>query len=469
MSDAKPSFSDWVGVCSEEEEECYSTDYIDAYGCPDMGRRLMLSIGPGDLSTVILLSDSAQWMIPELGVMQESFAHAGFSGPIAGLLSKVSRDVDMMRAGYPHEQQPAFDEFLQRIDQLIHCTDSSAVRSCNLQVRDPAGLSTVVARDEDCAWVVTEFFERSFKENDELGIIPKFYSKIAPENQKSTPEEVAKMVRTAGRVACLSGAGISVESGIPPFRSNNEGDESIWGSFSASKMTVHGFNTNDEHVKYWWEMKHGLLPKVNSAAPNQAHRFFGRLEEENKLGVIITQNIDSLHHKGGVPGGKIIELHGHMRGLICSNKLSSYNPLPYRDGRCQYSLSEEEALANGYFEGEAIPRCPMCSSPLRTETVMFNQPMPEGSFAAAVEALSASDLFFVIGTSLIVEPANALPSVALRLGIPIIMINMDATQYDEYATVLVRGPAGSFLSAVSTALDGPEDIGTPLLEECIVP
>lgn len=445
-------FLEWLGPL-EHCEELYAGDYISEHKAPDFGVLLHLTINAEQLDEIILMTDAAQWDIPELGVRQDSYAHAGYCGPVAGLLAKVATDVDMMRGGYPSEQQPAFDAFLARIGYLLAKNENQAsglAASCKLQIRDPSGLSFVAAKNEG-EWVRKQPFDRSFRESDELGIVSEVYHAIEPSKQKKTTDEVAELVSRASRVACLSGAGISVESGIPPFRSDT--GDSIWGSFSADRMTVQGFNTSEEVVKYWWDMKHSLLPKVNNAKPNAAHEFFGFLEGQGKLGTIVTQNIDSLHQKGGVSNKNVIEMHGHMRGLICSdNSDSIFNPLPYREGTCTYRMAEGEALDREYCADTPKPRCPLCDAPLRTETVMFNQPLPSGSFSAAVEAVSSSDLLFVVGTSLIVEPANSLPSVALRLGIPLVMVNLDDTQYDEYATALIRKPAGEFFSAVQEKL-----------------
>jgi len=139
------------------------------------------------------------------------------------------------------------------------------------------------------------------------------------------------------------------------------------------------------------------------------------LEELGKLGAVVTQNIDSLHTNAGVSSQKVIELHGHMRGLICSDYNTELNPQPFRCGDCHFSIPEENtvAIAAAYAD-DKVPLCPGCGCPLRTETVMFGQSMPLRAVEAACQAIDEADLLHVIGSTLIVQPANELPCIALR-------------------------------------------------------
>jgi NAD-dependent SIR2 family protein deacetylase len=141
-----------------------------------------------------------------------------------------------------------------------------------------------------------------------------------------------------------------------------------------------------------------------------------------------------------------------MRGLICSDKVTPLNPIPYRTGTCNFSISHDEAFAASYFANEELPLCPVCKCPLRTETVMFGQPLPENVMNVASELVAQADLLFIIGSTLVVRPANSLPEIAIQMGVPIIMINLDNTQYDSYATALIREPAGEYLNMVHRIL-----------------
>jgi len=193
-------------------------------------------------------------------------------------------------------------------------------------------------------------------------------------------------------------------------------------------------------------MKRKLMNEMSMAEPNPAHCFFGELEKRGKLAGVITQNIDSLHQRGGVPGEKVNELHGHMRRLICSDYRTTLNPEPFGTGTCDYAC---DTSACGHAD---VPTCPKCGSPLRTETVMFEQSMPNGAVEEARTTIQNSDLLVVIGSTLIVRPANELPAEALRRGIPVIMVNFDDTCYDSNAISLVRQPAGIFFDEVMNQL-----------------
>jgi NAD-dependent deacetylase len=451
-----------------ESDFFYCSDYFEEFGVPPFGCTWNLTLGTKELDFKIILSDACSWEVAGLGVKQESFAHAGFKGTVSGLLTKVRRDVDMMRDGYSPRMQTTIDTFLERIDNTLS-GDESDLDCCNLLLRDPSGLSRMICKgDQDSNRASQELFTRSYFDKDLLDLFEGQLPVMDPSGQFSTPEEVALLLANATRVVCFSGAGISVESGIPPFRSNGtlaEGEETpskreaasagtIWKEFDAGKMTVQGFNTREDIAIDWWKMKHSLIPKFQAALPNAAHDFFGYLESRGQLEGVVTQNIDSLHQRGGVSLDKVIELHGHMRGLICSNNSQGiFNPIAYGDGTCTYSVPEEEARQKDYFAECALPRCPQCDCPLRTETVMFGQPLPTGFMDAAVTMASSADVFIVVGSSLVVTPANELPKVALRSGAALVMVNLDETQYDENATAVVRAPAGQFFARVKEIME----------------
>merc|ERR550537_1626683 len=106
-------------------------------------------------------------------------------------------------------------------------------------------------------------------------------------------------------------------------------------------MTVQNFNADLEVTEAWWKMKRSLVSELQAAAPNPAHTFFAVLEQLGKLGAVVTQNIDSLHQKAGVSSEKVIELHGHMRGLICSDHRTPLNPRTYKSGDCTFCIPQE--------------------------------------------------------------------------------------------------------------------------------
>lgn len=369
----------------------------------------------------------------------------------------------------------------------------------------------------------------------------------------TTAAQIAKLIKKSKRICLLSGAGISVESGIRPFRTSVEEGKAIWKDFDATKMTSENFNTDDTITSHWWKMKRNLYKEIHNAKPNPAHKFFGLLHRLRKLRGVITQNIDSLHLAGGVPREKLVELHGHMRTLHCSDRQSEHNNHPIKKGTCDFiardpfrenrellddigRLNDEDILMkittmqnekkeedDYYFEDidqeknhqtryhflnsngagdeidqvrtsenningkdektwthlkNEVPLCPKCACPLRTPTIMFNQGLPPSAWDRARRLIGSRqnksaptvnkkrgdgvsenheddnenfcDLLLVVGTTLIVAPANQLPGQCLKNGVPIVIVNLqDSSMYDRYAHGLVREPAGQFFAEVA--------------------
>ena len=462
--DEKPSTSSPTQVAMVKEfmegddDTAFAEDYFSEHSArPADGCLLELELLPSELEVGLAISDAAQWSVPEVGATQESFCHAGYRGTVAGLLQKAAKDIEMMRGGYSADQQHLFDRFLGQVEGILDGATSSVSSErggVKMVIRDPSGLSGVAAEPVD--WVQRSAFRRSFREVQALGLEEATFSVVPPERQLRTSDAIAGLVRDARRVVAFTGAGVSVESGITPFRTYGpqKGGEkgSIWGTFDAGKMTSAGFNKDPECTKAWWRMKHSLYREFEGAKPNPAHDFFAKLERDGKLAGVVTQNIDSLHTRAGVPPEKVLEIHGHMRGLICSDKISDLNPLPFKQGTCSFEMTDAEARRRRYFADEELPLCPVCACPLRTQTVMFGQPMPNGAVQRAGDLIAAADLLVVIGSTLIVEPANELPGVALLNGCPLVIINFDDTSYDKFATGLVRQPAGAFLADVTAKL-----------------
>jgi NAD-dependent deacetylase len=515
----------------DEDEYACVEDFLLDHELPENGCLLDIHLhGGGDttnLNAKIVIADSASWEVPVLNVGQESYAHGGFRGTIHDLLQKVIHDIDMMKPGYSLPMQKKFDLFISQVEMLLNGSGGGQNSDIHLVIRDPSGLSTTNLLHENEQQqqqqqqpnVQVSYFPRSLNEEKDLGILDNdslFISNyIKVLNPLTSVIEIAELISKSNNIVALTGAGISVESGITPFRSStnnvvvkntndvkndkrkgeilnkndnvdnqnengNEGvnnlgvnnlaaaqvdekevvvydDEepllasSIWSSFDVSRMTISRFNNNEneEDSIYWWKMKHAILPEILKAKPNPAHKIFAHLSKQNKLSCVITQNIDSLHSTAGVPTSKVIELHGHMRGLICSDHITPYNPQPYKQGECQYKLSYEEANELEYYKNMPLPKCPKCNSPLRTETVFFEQVMPYGLMEQASMHVANADLLIIIGTTMVVKPASELPLEALRRKTPVIIINpYDKTQYDDYATGLVREPAGEFMAKV---------------------
>eukprot|EP00927_Polykrikos_kofoidii_P055946 TRINITY_DN50128_c0_g1_i1.p1 TRINITY_DN50128_c0_g1~~TRINITY_DN50128_c0_g1_i1.p1 ORF type:complete len:614 (+),score=66.01 TRINITY_DN50128_c0_g1_i1:46-1887(+) len=411
---------------------------------PPCGHEFCVTVATEHLGLYVRIANVASWNVSRLGVGQESLQHRGYQGSIQGLLVRARNEVEMSKGLYPQEQHSKFDEFLVTVDRML----TGAAGDCTLSVRDPSGLSMVSDILKPC-FTMSRNFKRTVKDDQVMMLQEAAYFEYPlPETQLSSVEEVASLINKARRVVALTGAGVSVESGITPFRNPSDDDNgSLWGKFDVRRMTQQGFNSDTEITRAWWDMKRSVYKETEIAVPNPAHNFFGLLDQAGRLETVITQNIDSMHQKGGVSDDRIIELHGNIRRVICSDHKTPLNPMPYAQGKCHFTCTWTDV-----DEAIDIPTCPQCGCPLRTETVMFGQPMPEGAMNAATEAVASADLLIIIGSTLVVEPANTLPAEALCRRTPVVMINFDETKYDANVTALVRQKAGAFLQEVTRKL-----------------
>jgi NAD-dependent deacetylase len=237
------------------------------------------------------------------------------------------------------------------------------------------------------------------------------------------PGEFLTALRHARRIAVLTGAGISAESGIPTFRDAMTG---LWARFRPEDLaTAEAFRRDPTLVWDWYEWRRGL---VAAAEPNAGHLALAALQARVPSCTVITQNVDGLHQQAGTRG--VIELHGNIRRSRC-----------FADGRI---VSEWPPT------GERPPRCPHCGAPLRPDVVWFGESLPAGALAAADRAARECDVFLCIGTSSVVYPAAALPLAALEAGARVAEINRDATPLSGTATWSFRGAAGELLPDLLT-------------------
>jgi NAD-dependent deacetylase len=472
----------------EDDGTAYATDFMREKNglLPSSGSILRLQL-VGDqtqkhsspfslknlLRTQVTLADAADVHIRAIGFETMSFCHSGWRGTLGELLVKGRNQVESTRGGYPAHLQPRFDTFHTRMTLLLEGRDAELLADAGgevveLVIEDPSGLSSFSDEERWLKQSSTRFERRDAKRSwsalTDLGLT----AALEVEQPITELSDIADLVRKATRIVALTGAGISVDSGIPPFRSS--GSETvaegatvpIWHSFDPELMSLQRFNAFDASqpedapmnvgARAWWAMKRSLWPKFKAAAPNPAHRFFQKLAEAGRLSTIVTQNIDSLHGLATSPaavGMRCIELHGHMRSVVCSDYPSTLNPVPYRSGSCNYVTADVDAHMDENSSG--VPRCPRpgCGAPLRSETVMFGQPMPTAALEDAKMAIGEADLLFVVGTSLVVKPASELPGIAVANGVPIIIVNKHETQYDPFATALVDDGAAAFFAALT--------------------
>jgi NAD-dependent deacetylase len=239
---------------------------------------------------------------------------------------------------------------------------------------------------------------------------------------QSDPAEVAAIIRrAAGGVVALTGAGISVDSGIPDFRSGG----GIWERYDpAEYATLSAFRRDPAKV---WAFFRELEAPLARARPNRGHLALRELEERGLLTAVITQNIDNLHTAAGCTN--VIELHGSTARMRCSGC------------RAPYARATVEAQALGW-----PPICPACGAPVKPDVVLFEEPLPEGALDDAAAAVAAAKVLLTVGTSGLVSPANTIPYAARRAGATIVEVNLEETVLTAAVTdYFLKGSSSTIL------------------------
>ena len=235
------------------------------------------------------------------------------------------------------------------------------------------------------------------------------------------PAELITKLRAAQRVAVLTGAGISAESGVPTFRDAQTG---LWARYQPAELaTPEAYKRDPRLVWEWYAWRRQL---VMQAQPNPGHQAVAEIEHLVPEFTLITQNVDDLHQRAG-SGERfaIIELHGNLFKTKC--------------------FQEDKPVHAWQETGEVPPRCPSCGGPLRPDVVWFGESLPSDAWRAAIKAARTSEIFFSIGTSGIVEPAASLPYQALQAGACVVEINLNETPLTASATYAISGPCGQIL------------------------
>lgn len=236
--------------------------------------------------------------------------------------------------------------------------------------------------------------------------------------------ELARLIEDARRVVVFTGAGISTESGIPDFRSPN----GIW-----SKTTPIYF---DEYVRSEdarreaWRRKFEIDRDMIGAEPNRGHRAVAKLVRVGKVTSVITQNIDGLHQKSGVPDESVIELHGNATYATCLTCGTRH---------------ELEPIKAAFLADGSLPSCIYCGGIVKTATISFGQAMPEREMERARDETLACDLFLAVGSSLVVYPAAGFPAMAKHNGAQLVIVNRDPTDLDPVADLVVNREIGPTL------------------------
>jgi NAD-dependent deacetylase len=242
---------------------------------------------------------------------------------------------------------------------------------------------------------------------------------------------LAKLVRGARSVVALTGAGISVPSGIPDFRSPGTG---IWQKVDPTKV-AHIDSFRADPVRFW-HFYGERFATLGGKRPNDAHRALVAMERRQMLDGVITQNVDMLHRKAGTE--ELIEVHGSIARCTCPD--------------CGGKIPQLEVRARRLGDPDGIPRCEICGGPLRPEIVLFGEALSERAMARASELCAGASLILCIGSSLEVQPVGALPLLTHEAGGAIAIITEGSTPLDELAAVRLGGDVVQELQALTTAL-----------------
>ncbi len=248
--------------------------------------------------------------------------------------------------------------------------------------------------------------------------------------------KAAEILRESDHTTAFSGAGISVESGIPPFR----GEGGLWTKYDPEKLEIGYFL---DHPKEAWDIiKEIFYDFFGKAKPNRAHLVLAEMERRGMLAAVITQNIDNLHQEAG--STRVYEFHGNSKQLICLSCCTTYH-------------AGEVSLDH------LPPTCRQCGGLLKPDFVFFGEAIPPLPLSAAYDAAGISEVFLIIGTTGEVMPANQIPLMAKRNGAKIIEVNPSESNYTNTITdVFLKGKAGEVMGELSkilfpAALDNDQD------------
>ena len=243
-------------------------------------------------------------------------------------------------------------------------------------------------------------------------------------------DRVAELVCRAQHLVVFTGAGVSTESGIPDFRSPG----GIWDRFDPEEFTYQSFVGSTEGRRKYWQLGRHLYPVIRDAEPNAAHYAIADIHRLGRLDCVITQNVDNLHQRAGVPAETVIELHGNATRARC---LSC--------GR----LDTREEIHEWLERGVEFPLCePPCGGIIKPHTILFGEPMPVRETLEAERRARRSDVFMVVGSSLVVYPAAMMPLHAKEAGGALVIVNLSETPHDQHADVLLPGKAGPMMEEI---------------------
>ncbi|HWA52764.1 MAG TPA: NAD-dependent deacylase [Solirubrobacterales bacterium] len=242
-------------------------------------------------------------------------------------------------------------------------------------------------------------------------------------------ERLAELIRGARSTVALTGAGISVPSGIPDFRTPETG---LWEN--VDPMEVAHIDVFERDPARFWSYYRPRFQSLGDKRPNAAHEALAELERSGLLDGVITQNIDRLH--GAAGSSEVVEVHGSIEASSC------------RECGSSYGIDEVDDL----FDADGVAICPACAGAVKPDVVLFGELLPEAAMARAQELAEGADVLLCIGSSLAVYPVAGLPGVTLERGGRLAIVTKGPTPYDNEAMLKLEGEVDAELSALAAAL-----------------
>jgi len=245
----------------------------------------------------------------------------------------------------------------------------------------------------------------------------------------STAERLAELIRESSCTVALTGAGISVPSGIPDFRTRETG---LWAN--VDPMEVAHIDVFERDPARFWSYYRPRFQSLGDKRPNAAHEALAELERRGLLTGVITQNIDRLH--GAAGSREVVEVHGSIETSSCRRCWASYG------------IEEVEML----FDDEGVAVCAACVGPVKPDVVLFGELLPEAAMARAQQLAERAELMLCVGSSLAVYPVAGLPGLTLERGGKLAIVTKGPTPYDGDATLKLEGEVDAELTALLAAL-----------------
>jgi NAD-dependent deacetylase len=253
---------------------------------------------------------------------------------------------------------------------------------------------------------------------------------VTPVKSSTRIATLARLLREADRAVALTGAGISVPSGIPDFRTPGKG---LWEK--VDPMEVAHIDVFRSEPERFWRFYGDRFQSLRDKRPNAAHDALVELERGGLIDAVITQNIDMLHRRAGTR--ELVEVHGtieHSSCLLCGGR-----------------FAVDDVRARQSDDPHGVPRCE-CGQPLKPDVVLFGEYLPDAAMQRAQELAAGADLLLCVGTSLEVYPVAELPALTMSAGGQVALITQGRTAYDDRAAVKLDGDVVEELQAVIAAL-----------------